>query len=102
MGCGVNKLIFGITGTEEPNTNTDSTTCTRALVPLTLDLQNLAAGLKQFADEFGDVKKCRSNCQIDQVLLVQYRAEIEQLIQIAAQLYPKTQILEDLLILPII
>jgi hypothetical protein len=68
------------------NTNTDSTTCTRALVPLTLDLQNLAAGLKQFADEFGDVKNCRSNCQIDQVLLVQYRAEIEQLIQIAAQL----------------
>ncbi|MBD2694152.1 hypothetical protein [Anabaena catenula] len=68
------------------NTNTDSTTCTRALVPLTLDLQNLAAGLKQFADEFGDVKNCRSKCQIDQFLLVQYRAEIEQLIQIAAQL----------------
>ncbi|MEY3401191.1 MAG: hypothetical protein RLZZ86_806 [Cyanobacteriota bacterium] len=68
------------------NTNTDSTTCTRALVPLTLDLQNLAAGLKQFADEFADVKNCRSQCQIDQFLLVKYRSKIEQLIQIASQL----------------
>ncbi|WP_414755624.1 hypothetical protein [Anabaena sp. CCY 9910] len=68
------------------NTNTDATACTRALVPLNLDLQNAAAGLKQFADEFGDVEICRSQCQIDQFLLVQYRSEIEQLVQIASQL----------------
>jgi hypothetical protein len=68
------------------NTNTDSTACARALVPLTLDLKNPAEGLKQFADEFGDVEICRSKCQIDQFLLVQYRDEIEQLVQIASQL----------------
>lgn len=68
------------------NTNADATACARALVPLNLDLQNPAAGLKQFADEFGDVETCRSKCQIDQFLLVQYRSEIEQLVQIASQL----------------
>lgn len=68
------------------NTNIDSTACARALVPLTIDLKNPADGLKQFADEFGDVKTCRSKCQIDQFLLVQYRSEIERLVQIASQL----------------
>lgn len=68
------------------NTNNDATACARALVPLNLDLQNAAAGLKQFADEFGDVDTCRSKCQIDQFLLVQYRSEIEQLVQIASKL----------------
>ncbi|BAY42132.1 hypothetical protein NIES2111_65280 (plasmid) [Nostoc sp. NIES-2111] len=68
------------------NTNNDATACARALVPLNLDLQNAAVGLKQFADEFGDVDTCRSKCQIDQFLLVQYRSEIEQLVQIASQL----------------
>jgi hypothetical protein len=68
------------------NTNNDATACARAIVPLNLDLQNAAAGLKQFADEFGDVDTCRSKCQIDQFLLVQYRSEIEQLVQIASQL----------------
>ncbi|MDZ7962907.1 MAG: hypothetical protein RMY34_34430 [Aulosira sp. DedQUE10] len=68
------------------NTNIDSTACARALVPLTLDLKNPAVGLKQFADEFGDVETCRSKCQIDQFLLVQYRDEIEQLVEQASQL----------------
>ncbi len=68
------------------NTNNDATACARAIVPLDLDLQNAAAGLKQFADEFGDVDTCRNKCQIDQFLLVQYRSEIEQLVQIASQL----------------
>jgi len=68
------------------NTNNDATACARAIVPLNLDLQNAAVGLKQFADEFGDVETCRSKCQIDQFLLVQYRSEIEQLVQIADQL----------------
>ncbi len=68
------------------NTNIDSTACARALVPLTLDLKNPAVGLKQFADEFGDVETCRSKCQIDQFLLVQYRDEIEQLVGQADQL----------------
>lgn len=68
------------------NTNIDSTACARALVPLTIDLKNPAGGLKQFADEFGDVKTCRSKCQIDQFLLVQYRDEISRLVQIASQL----------------
>ncbi|MGF1979816.1 MAG: hypothetical protein RMY30_030100 [Nostoc sp. CmiSLP01] len=68
------------------NTNTDTTACARAIVPLNLDLENAAAGLKQFADEFGDVDTCRSKCQIDKFILVQYRSEIEQLVQIADQL----------------
>lgn len=68
------------------NTNIDSTACARALVPLTLDLKNPAVGLKQFADEFGDVETSRSKCQIDQFLLVQYRDEIEQLVEQASQL----------------
>lgn len=68
------------------NTNTDPTACARAQGALNLDLQNAATGLKQFADEFGDVKTCRSKCQIDQFLLVQYPSEIEQLVQIASQL----------------
>ena len=72
------------------NTNIDSTACTRAKVPLNVDLKNPASGLKQFADEFGDVKNCRSKCQIDQFLLTQYRAEIEQLVEIASQLPKNT------------
>lgn len=72
------------------NTNIDSTACTRAEVPLNIDLKNPASGLKQFADEFGDVKTCRSKCQIDQFLLTQYRAEIEQLVEIASQLPKNT------------
>ncbi len=72
------------------NTNIDSTACARALVPLNVDLKNPAEGLKQFADEFGDVKTCRSQCQIDQFLLVQYRSEIERLVEIASQLPKNT------------
>ena len=72
------------------NTNIDSTACGRAEVPLNIDLKNPASGLKQFADEFGDVKTCRNKCQIDQFLLTQYRAEIEQLVEIASQLPKNT------------
>jgi hypothetical protein len=72
------------------NINIDSTACARALVPLNVDLKNPAEGLKQFADEFGDVKTCRSQCQIDQFLLVQYRSEIERLVEIASQLPKNT------------
>lgn len=68
------------------NINIDSTACARALVPLNVDLKNPVLGLKQFADEFGDVRTCRSKCQIDQFLLAQYRSEIERLVQIASQL----------------
>jgi hypothetical protein len=60
------------------NTNIDSTACARALVSLNVDLKNPVLGLKQFADEFGDVKTCRSKCQIDQFLLVQYRDALGQ------------------------
>ena len=72
------------------NTNIDSTACTRAEVPLNVDLKKPAEGLKQFADEFGDVKTCRSKCKIDQFLLTQYRTEIEQLVEIASQLPKNT------------
>ncbi|NJM21772.1 MAG: hypothetical protein HC874_32035 [Richelia sp. SL_2_1] len=72
------------------NINIDSTACTRAEIPLNVDLKNPAKGLKQFADEFGDVKTCRSKCQIDQFLLTQYRTEIEQLVEIASQLPKNT------------
>ncbi len=72
------------------NTNIDSTSCARAIVPLALDLKNLAAGLKQFADEFGNVDACRSKCQIDKFLLVQYRSEIEHLVQEAERLPKNT------------
>lgn len=72
------------------NTNIDSTACTRDKVPLNIDLKNPASGLKQFADEFGDVKTCRNKCKIDQFLLTQYRTEIEQLVEIASQLPKNT------------
>lgn len=72
------------------NTNIDSTACARALVSLNVDLKNPVLGLKQFADEFGDVKTCRSKCQIDQFLLVQYRSEISRLVEQASQLPKNT------------
>ncbi len=68
------------------NTGQDSTACARALVTLNVELNNMAAGLKQFADNFGDVETCRSQCQIDQFLLEQYRKEIEAYIQQESQL----------------
>lgn len=68
------------------NTNKDSTACTRAIVPLQVNLANIAPGLKQFADEFGDVETCRNQCQIDQFILSQYRSEIEAYIQQSSQL----------------
>jgi hypothetical protein len=64
----------------------DSTACTRALVPLIIDLKNPVPDLKKFVLEFGDTKNCRSKCQIDDFLLVKYRSEVEQLVEIASQL----------------
>ncbi|RUS94430.1 hypothetical protein DSM106972_093250 [Dulcicalothrix desertica PCC 7102] len=72
------------------NTNKDLTACSRAMVPLSVDLKNPTPGLKKFADEFGDIKSCRSKCQIDQFILVEYKKSIEQLIQIASQLPKNT------------
>jgi hypothetical protein len=68
-----------------PNCN-DSTACARALVPLTIDLKNPVPNLKKFVLEFGDTKNCRSKCQIDDFLLVKYRSEVEQLVEVASQL----------------
>jgi hypothetical protein len=71
------------------NIGQDATVCTRAVVPLKVELNNLAEGLKQFADEFGDVETCRSQCKIDEFLLDRYRQEVESYIDQASQL-PKT------------
>lgn len=68
------------------NTGQDATACARAVVPLKVDLKNIAEGLKQFADNFGDVETCQSQCQIGQFLLERYRSEIEIYIQQASQL----------------
>ena len=68
------------------NTGQDGTACARAVVPLKVDLENMAEGLKQFADDFGDVETCQSQCQIGQFLLERYRSEIEIYIQQASQL----------------
>ena len=68
------------------NTGQDGTACARAVVPLKVDLKNMAEGLKQFADDFGDVETCQSQCQIGQFLLERYRSEIEIYIQQASQL----------------
>lgn len=59
------------------NTGQDATAYARAVVSLKVDLNNMAPGLKQFADNFGDVETCRSQCQIDQFLLGYYRSETE-------------------------
>jgi|GEM_PF-717634 len=72
------------------NINNDLTVCTRALIPLTVELKNPTPGLKKFVSEFGDLKTCRSKCQIDQFLLIQNRESIEQLIEIASQLPKNT------------
>ncbi len=60
------------------NTNKDLTACNRAHISLTVDLKNPASGLKKFADEFGDIKTCRSKCQIDQFLLIQHKESTVQ------------------------
>ena len=72
------------------NTNKDSTVCARALVPLTVDLKNPSPGLKKFADEFGDIKTCRSKCNIQQFLLIQNRELIEQLIEVSSKMPKNT------------
>lgn len=74
-----------ITRRKFPNCN-DYTACSRAFVPLTIDLKNPVPDLKKFVLEFGDTKTCRSQCEIDHFLLVKYRSEVEQLVEIASQL----------------
>jgi hypothetical protein len=64
----------------------DATVCRRALVPLKVDLNDPTPGLRAFISEFGDVKTCRSRCQIDQFLLQHYRSEVEALVEIAKKL----------------
>ncbi|NEO34467.1 MAG: hypothetical protein F6K36_29520 [Symploca sp. SIO3C6] len=68
------------------NIGQDATACARAVVPLNVELNNMAQGFKQFADEFGDVETCRSQCQIDQFLLERYRKEVEAYVEQASQL----------------
>jgi hypothetical protein len=66
------------------NHSEDYTAC--ALVPLNIDLKNPAIGLNKFVLEFEDTKTCRSKCNIDQFLLIQYRSKLEQIVEIASQL----------------
>lgn len=68
------------------NTGKDGTACARNFVPLNIELKSIPEGLKQFADNFGDVETCRSQCQIDQFLLEPYRKELEAYVQQASQL----------------
>lgn len=68
------------------NHSEDYTACARALVPLNIDLKNPAIGLNKFVLEFEDTKICRSKCNIDQFLLIQYRSKLEQIVEIASQL----------------
>ena len=72
------------------NTNTDLTACTRAVIPLQVDLKIRTPGLKKFVDEFADIKNCRSKCKIDEFLLIQHKESIEQLIKFASQLPKNT------------
>lgn len=69
----------------------DYTACARALVPLTIDLKNPAIGFNNFILGFEDTKTCRSQCTIDQFLLVQYHSEVEQIVEIASQLPKNTR-----------
>ncbi|BAZ08831.1 hypothetical protein NIES4071_06370 [Calothrix sp. NIES-4071] len=64
----------------------DLTSCARALVQMDVDYNNPEPGLKKFLLEFQDTKTCRSQCQIDQFILIHYREEVEQLIKVASQL----------------
>ncbi|KYC42273.1 hypothetical protein WA1_20050 [Scytonema hofmannii PCC 7110] len=64
----------------------DSTACARALVSLNVDLKNPVPGLRKFVSEFGDVKTCRSKCQIEQFLLKQHPSEVDKLVEIAKKL----------------
>ena len=69
----------------------DSTACARSLVTLNVDLNDPVPGLRKFVSEFGDVKTCRSQCQIDQFLLNKYRSDIEKLVEIAKKLPRNTK-----------
>ena len=64
----------------------DSTRCARAAVPFTVELENMAAGLKQFVEAFNDVEACRARCRIDHFLLNRYRSEVEAYIEQASHL----------------
>ncbi|MBR8840927.1 MAG: hypothetical protein DSM106950_44955 [Stigonema ocellatum SAG 48.90 = DSM 106950] len=73
------------------NYSEDYTVCARALVPLNIDLKNPAIGLNKFVLKFEDTKTCRSQCNIDQFLLIQYRYELEQIVEIASQIPRNTK-----------
>jgi hypothetical protein len=67
------------------NTKQDSTACTRALIPLQIQLDEMAKGLKTFLDNFENTKTCREQCRIDRFLLEDHRTSIETYVQQAAQ-----------------
>jgi hypothetical protein len=69
-----------------PSTVKDSTLCTRALIPLQLQLDDMTQGLKAFLNAFEDTKACREQCRISQFLLEDYHAEVETYTQQASQL----------------
>jgi hypothetical protein len=64
----------------------DSTRCARAAVPFIVELENMAAGFKQFVEAFNDVETCRARCRIDHFLLNRYRADVEAYIDQATKL----------------
>jgi hypothetical protein len=69
-----------------PSTEPDATACTRALIPLQIQLDEMAQGLKAFLEKFEDTKTCRAQCRIDQFLLQDHRISLEMYIQQAIQL----------------
>jgi len=73
------------------NTGQDRTNCARAVIPLKVELNNIAEGLKKFADDFSDVDNCRGQCNIDKFLLERCRSEVEAYIQQASQLPKNNQ-----------
>jgi hypothetical protein len=68
----------------------DSTRCARAVVPFKVELENMAAGFKQFMEAFNDVETCRARCRINHFLLNRYRSEVEAYIEQASQLPKNT------------
>jgi hypothetical protein len=70
--------------------DTDSPQCARALVQLEFNkAEDPSEALAQFAAAFDDVATCRSQCRIDEFLLQDYRASLEDYLQQATD-QPKT------------
>ncbi|MEC4882012.1 MAG: hypothetical protein SAL70_11825 [Scytonema sp. PMC 1070.18] len=68
----------------------DFTNCARAEVSLTIDIKNPAIGLKKFVLGFEDTATCRNQCKIDKFFIIQYKSEVEQIVEIASQLPKNT------------